>query len=88
MREFFRLSREAHNKVETKDEENMLAYNISFSSCNKSVCLVRSVTKMGLNMVWGEEVDDGYNALIRSSIYQKGQMLKFNRHGLSFFVLR
>ena len=51
---------------------------------------------MGVNIVWGDEEEQGYNALIRSSIYQKAQLLKINKHleygsissGTTEFVLK
>ena len=35
---------------------------------------------MGSNVVWSEEEEIGYNSLIRSSIYEKAQLLKDNRY--------
>ena len=36
--------------------------------------------RMELNVVWGDEEQLGYNSLIRTSIHQKGQLLKVNKH--------
>ena len=40
---------------------------------------MKSVLSIVKNMIWGEE-EEGYDSLIRSSIYQKVQILKENRH--------
>ena len=60
--------------------------------------LTKSVLEIDTGKVkWGEEEERGYESLVRTSIYQKGQELKINKHingsgilrsGIDSFILR
>ena len=79
VREFFLLSRVARNEMEQKETEMMNSVD-SQSNVKRCLYLVPSVMKLGSNVVWGDNEENGYKSLIRSSIYKKGQLLKDNHH--------
>lgn len=74
-----RLSQEARRVLQKEDKEHILCFNSRLKD-RRCIHLVRSVLKMGSNVIWGEEEEVGYNSLIEFCIYQKAQMPKDNKH--------
>ena len=58
-----------------------MLYLVNLRSVTKRcLYLVNGVMKHGSNVVWRNEEVSGYHSLIQSSIYEKAQLLKDNRH--------
>ena len=77
VKEFHRLSKESRLALVKKDDDELLSFH-AVPVDRRCLYLVRSILRMGTNVVWGMEEEMGYNSLIRSCIYNKGQMLKMN----------
>ena len=83
VREFFRLSKEARRQLEKNDGSNATRDTPLLE--NRCLGLVRSLMGVGTNVTWGNEEEEGYDSLVRSSIRKKAQLLKentFEEHGL------
>ena len=95
VKEFLWLSKEARRLLCMEEEECLLTFQNKNLS-QRCLYLVRSMMGMGLNVKWGNKEEEGYNSLIRSCIYNKGQLLKDNQHeeyglllsGQTEFILR
>ena len=100
IKDFYCLSKDAREKEKQKEFE--LLYNPTntkdISRRKECMGLTKSVLEIDTGKVkWGEEEERGYESLVRTSIYQKGQELKINKHingsgilrsGIDNFILR
>ena len=79
VKEYLRLSREAQRVLLNNDNNYVHAFDDDKIE-KRCIYLVRSVLMVGSNVVWGDEEEEGYNSLVRSSIHQKKNLLKENKH--------
>ena len=77
--QFYRLSKEARRSLQMEDDYHLVSFN-SGGKATKCLHLIKSMMKLGKNVVWGSEEEEGYNSLVRTSIYNKGQALKDNNY--------
>lgn len=73
------MSKEAKRVLLAKDDDYILQFDTT-SKNTQCLYLVKSVMKMGSNVILSAEEEVGYNALVQFSIYLKGQLLKNNKH--------
>ena len=78
------LSKDAREKEKQEEYDHFYnstdTQNINGATNKQCMYLTRSILKTGTNVEWGVEEDQGYDSLIRTSIYQKAQSMKDNKY--------
>ena len=78
------LSKDAREKEKQEEYDHIYnstdTQNINGATNKQCMYLTRSILKTGTNVEWGVEEDQGYDSLIRTSIYQKAQSMKDNKY--------
>ena len=84
VRDFVRLSKKDRERTKLEDFDHFFnptdTQNVNATD-RQCMYLTRSIMKIGSkNVTWNQEEEEGYDSLIRTSIYQKGQRLKENKY--------